>query len=104
MSVRVQRKSYLRNCDLNEDQQGDTLYQYWSAFEAPSIPGADNDIYHPVASQDRIDSLAKSYYGDQRLWWVIAQANDLDDPISGLHIGVTLRIPDPRFVVEKLTR
>jgi hypothetical protein len=104
MSIRVQRKSYLRNCELNEDQQGDTLYQYWSAFVPPTIRRGDADVYHPVSSQDRIDTLAKKYYGDHRLWWVIAQANDMDDPISGLHIGKTLVIPDPRYVVETLTR
>ncbi len=104
MSIRVQRKSFLRNCALNDDQEGDTIYQYWSLFEPPPIPEGDGDIYHPVASNDRIDSIAKLYYGDHRLWWVIAQANDMDDPISGLHIGLTLRIPEPRFVVERLTR
>jgi nucleoid-associated protein YgaU len=104
MTVRVQRKSYLRDCELNEDVEGDTVYQYWSPFVGRDIPASDADISHPVASRDRLDSLAKSYYGDHRLWWVIAQANDLDDPVSALHIGVTLRIPDPRYVVEKLTR
>ena len=32
-------------------------------------------VEHQLEVNDRLDSLAQSYYGDPRLWWVIAQAN-----------------------------
>jgi nucleoid-associated protein YgaU len=32
-------------------------------------------ILHQVIAGDRLDRLAQRYYGDGRLWWVIAQAN-----------------------------
>ncbi len=32
-------------------------------------------ILHMVVSGDRLDRLAHHYYGDPRLWWIIAQAN-----------------------------
>jgi nucleoid-associated protein YgaU len=32
-------------------------------------------VEHELRVGDRLDSLAESFYGDPRLWWVIAQAN-----------------------------
>jgi hypothetical protein len=38
---------------------------------------APRDAYleHELQHGERLDSLAENYYGDARLWWVIAQAN-----------------------------
>lgn len=36
---------------------------------------------HIINSADRIDIIAKQYYGDSSLWWIIALVNDLYDPI-----------------------
>ena len=32
-------------------------------------------VEHEVRVGDRLDKLADDYYGDARMWWVIAQAN-----------------------------
>ena len=32
-------------------------------------------VEHEIKPGDRLDTLAQAYYGDPRLWWVIAQAN-----------------------------
>ena len=100
----VSRKSYLRRCDLIDEVDGTTSYQYWGEFVPPEIVPQDGDAVHHVTSSDRIDSLAKKYYGDSRLWWVIAQVNDMDDPVSGLYIGRKLRIPSPRYILETIAR
>jgi hypothetical protein len=55
---------------------------------------------HPVigggsegpGSTERLDVLAQNYYGDSRLWKIIALFNDVDDP-SNLAPGQILRIP-----------
>ena len=59
----------------------------------PIIPESYDDFYVTVSESDYLDSLAKKYYGDETLWWIIARANNL----PGYKLSVTtnrqLRIP-----------
>jgi nucleoid-associated protein YgaU len=64
-----------------------------------SIPKRDDDIYVITQETDRLDLLANEYYGDSRLWWVIAQANNINGVNIGLDAGVQLRIPKNKFDV-----
>ncbi|WP_156477464.1 LysM peptidoglycan-binding domain-containing protein [Falsihalocynthiibacter arcticus] len=70
------------------------------------ISTQDGYILHMLVSGDRLDKLALHYYGDPRLWWVIAQANPgLLTPADLLHrtenpdgngllrIGADIQIP-----------
>lgn len=63
-------------------------------------------VLHMLVEGDRLDSLAHNYYGDPRLWWVIAQANpglltpaDLiygaapEDESDLLKVGQEIQIP-----------
>lgn len=102
--VRVGRKSFLRRTDLHEVQEGSTIFLFWDLFESFDIEEQDGDAEIYVTSSDRIDSLAKKYYGDSRLWWVIAEANDLEDPVTALYRGRKLRIPSPKYVLERVVR
>lgn len=52
----------------------------------------ETDQYHTVADYDRIDLLAYKYYGDCSYWWIIAEANDISNPLH-LETGKRLRIP-----------
>lgn len=60
----------------------------------PIIPVDDNDFYITTSESDYLDSLAKKYYGDEGLWWIISRANNL----PGFKLSVTankqLRIPN----------
>ena len=49
--------------------------RYYKNIEYPEIPISENDIYILSKSTDRLDLLAKDYYNDVRLWWVISKAN-----------------------------
>ena len=59
----------------------------------PIIPESYDDFYVTASESDYLDSLAKKYYGDETLWWIIARANNL----PGYKLSVTtnrqLRIP-----------
>ena len=57
----------------------------------------DDDRTHIVVEGDRLDLLAHRYLGDARLWWVIADVNDLFWPLD-LEVGTTLRIPSYQHV------
>lgn len=64
-----------------------------------TIPKKDDDIYVITQETDRLDLLANEYYGDSRLWWIIAQANNINGVNIGLDAGVQLRIPKNKFDV-----
>lgn len=102
--AKVRRSSFLRQSPLETVVIGKTEFQFWGLYTPDGIPEEDGDVEHIVTSMDRIDSIAHRYYGDPKLWWVIAEANDLEDPISSLRSGLVLRIPSPRNVLENIAR
>lgn len=59
-----------------------------------SIMVSSRDKYYTVdmVTENRLDIIANSYYNSPRYWWVIALANDINDPFD-VPKGVTLRIP-----------
>jgi len=42
---------------------------------------------------DRLDLLAKEFYGDERLWFVIARANNLGKGSLSIQVGIPIIIP-----------
>jgi len=43
----------------------------------PTIKVSPNDVYIFAKQNDRLDLLAKKYYGDVNKWWIIAHANKI---------------------------
>jgi len=76
--------------------------EHWDTLVLPENRPRADDIVHVVASSDRIDLLAQSYYGDPVLWWVIAWANDLDVIPTDLKVNSEIRIPSLSFIDRKL--
>ena len=42
----------------------------------------------------RIDLISFIHYRTTRLWWLIAQINDIQDPINDIVLGMELQIPN----------
>ena len=59
-------------------------------------PRAD-DRTHRVIEGDRLDLLAHRLLGDARLWWIIADYNDIFWPLD-IEPGTALRIPSHQHV------
>jgi len=59
----------------------------------PSAPESEDDIYIITTGGDRYDTLARQFYGDSSLWWVIASANNSKKDGLIVEQGVQLRIP-----------
>ena len=68
----------------------------------PQIAVTDFDIRYKVESGDlrRLDKLAYKFYGNPLLWWVIAWANNISDPIFGFEVNQELVIPAYSAVLE----
>ena len=64
-----------------------------------TIEKRDDDIYIITQDSDRLDLLANQFYNDSRLWWIIAQANNLNGANIGVEPGIQLRIPKDKFLI-----
>lgn len=53
----------------------------------------DNAIKYTVNDSDRIDILANRFYGDPSYWHVIADANQIENPLFDLVPGKIIYIP-----------
>jgi len=62
-----------------------------------TLEDIDNDFFvHTVQAGDNIDAIAYAFGGKARLWWIIADLNNLEFPVT-LEIGKDLIIPNPEF-------
>ena len=100
----LQRSSWLRNSTLEEASFNGSLYSFFDIANYPVLEAQDDDRYHTVVRTDRIDLLANLFYGDPRLWWILAIANNWDQPMTSLHPGDLILVPSPRYVRDRLIK
>lgn len=69
----------------------------WSTYEC--------DTYHVVTRDQvgRLDLVAYKYYGESTLWWVIADANQINNYLEEMEAGQELKIPRFDDVYSALT-
>jgi hypothetical protein len=67
--------------------------RYFKNAIYPDIPFSENDTYVITTGADRYDTLAKQFYNDSSLWWVIATANTSKRDGLIVEQGIQLRIP-----------
>lgn len=53
---------------------------------------SDKDRYYTTQDNENLSAIAFQAYGDSKLWWIIAKANNVFDPFT-LDAGTTLLIP-----------
>ena len=84
---------------LYRDKDGD----YFGTRQLIKLSPHPSDTFHQVTDADskRIDLIAYKYYKDVRLWWVIADANDVLNPLE-LQVGSILRIPSYERVMMQV--
>ena len=81
---RYKNGKILRDNKTNQLRYGTTIYK--------KVPESNNDIYVITQTGDRLDHLAQQFYGDQTLWWFIANTNNLST--MNIPAGTSLRIPN----------
>lgn len=76
---------------------------FWGTRQLVKLPPHPSDLFHQVTDADskRIDLIAWKYYHDVKLWWVIAEANDILNPLE-LQVGTILRIPSYERVMMRV--
>ena len=68
--------------------------RYKKTIRYPKMAKESKDMYIISIQGDRLDNLAHKYYGDARLWWILARANYLGKGDLSVPIGKQLRIPE----------
>jgi phage tail protein X len=81
---------YLNTKTTKDKETGKT---YMETTVYPKISPSNSDIYIITDDGDRLDLLAYKYYGDTRMWWIIATANNINDAVFYVEPGIQLRIP-----------
>ncbi len=87
-----------KDIDILKNENGK---RYRSTVKYPMIDKKSNDIYIIGSQHDRIDNLAYKYYGDSRLWWIIARANNIGKGDLTVPIGTQIRIPKDYISIVK---
>ena len=59
----------------------------------PKIPLRDSDIFIKPTDMERCEHVAYRFYGDQSLWWIIAQANNIHNGSVYLDSEKQIRVP-----------
>ena len=65
--------------------------RYFKPLKYPPIPLDIDDIYVITTAGDRLDLLAKEYYGDMHYWYYIAKVNNINT--ITVDAGLKLRLP-----------
>ena len=66
-------------------------------------PSALNDRSHKLVDGDTLWALAFKFYGDSKLWWIIADVNNIINPLElDTLVGTEIIIPD--FDIIKTSR
>jgi len=70
----------------------------WNDYQLPDIRLPEtaiqaNSQLHHVQAGDMLDHLAFKYYGDESMWYIIADVNELMDVMVPLTPGMSLVIP-----------
>ena len=60
-------------------------------YSIPPKNSADKYIF--AREGDRLDNLANEFYEDPRLWWILAEANELGKGSMKIPPGKQIRIP-----------
>lgn len=84
---------YDRGIIVNYIEGDEALYRTPLVY----IPST-NDQYHTIAEGQTLLSIAQKYYGDQSLWYLLADVNSLIDDIFNLPLNETIVIPNINII------
>ncbi len=88
----MKKTSRYKKCYKIKKHPDDGGQVYLSMYKKLKVDIREDDIIITVNPSDTLDKIAWEYYNDEKLWWVIAEYNDITFPFE-LQAGKTLIIP-----------
>ena len=104
MELTLDSNSVYRNADTIIFDNGEGLLLRDNLI----FDGSTTDSYHTVSTIDRLDLIAYKFYSKRvenssQYWWVIADANDIENPLDlESLVNTEILIPDILNVLLKL--
>lgn len=89
----------------DKDQVGEVSLDIWNNFRIDILPRElDRKAFfrYRVTDQDTLESLAQTYYGDVRLWWLTLVINDVEDPFDFIENNMLDRITTEDGIIKIL--
>lgn len=84
--------------EIYRSKEGDVFF---GLLQASVIPDTTDQLYIVTQTgQRRLDLISQLFYGTTKLWWVIAQVNNIVDPLNGVEPKTVLRIPTKERLSE----
>ena len=77
------------NNKIKLDKDGKRVY---STTYYPRIPLSNSDQFIQTKQGTRLDNIAHTFYGDAKLWWIIAKANGIAGK-AVIPTATKLRVP-----------
>lgn len=93
----------------DKDQAAEKSLDIWNAYRIKyTSPDNQNSMaffYRRLSEKDTLISLAREYYGNDALWWLILESNNAEDPFTFLDDirrtpEQTIRILKKKFVSD----
>lgn len=77
--------------------------EWWE--RSTSFTSDDTDSEYAVENryEGRLDKIASDFFGNPRYWWIIAQINNILDPIKEITPGRIIKIPSLQRVQTLMT-
>lgn len=76
--------------------------EFWDIPKIPKMSAQTDDTVYQWDQLDRIENVAETFYGDERLWWIIARRNNIFDMPTAIATGERIIIPSRRYVFDVL--
>ena len=91
----VANTSRYLNSEIVNYRIGGVKYLTFKTYKKPTRTPSSNDQYYVIQAGDnyRPDILSKRAYGTESYWWVLLQANNMND-VYDLTAGKTIVIPN----------
>lgn len=86
------------------DLEREAFVRFKNRFVMPDFTGveADERTYVCQTEWERLDKIAKAYYNDEKLWWILAARNGMELPDQSIYKGRVIKVPSPDFVRSKI--
>lgn len=86
----MDRTKFFQITTVDGVQEVDMLYNTLSSFNLRHTPA-----YYKTSIHDAMmpDLISFKMYGTEKYWWVICVVNNIQNPLTGITEGMTLKIP-----------
>ena len=87
-----------------QNYETETFFNIWRTgdFNKKAVSSSLAYELYEQSYDDNIDTISEKYYGNDGLWWVIALANDINNPFEETQVLGKLKILNQGYIYQIL--